>query len=183
MKDQLLRILHDYSQVALLISILTSVLVAVIGILPSFFITAANIIFFGFEKGILISFCGEALGAMIAFLLYRFGLKKNGTPQLNRFPWLQKLLLAEKTDAFLLIFSLRLLPFVPSGLVTFGAAVGRVSILVFSLASSLGKIPALLLEGFSVYEVTRFQWQGKLILILISLAMLIYIFRLLWKKT
>ena len=79
--------------------------------------------------------------------------------------------------AFWLILSLRLIPFVPSGIVTFAAAIGQVSATTFLIASSLGKLPALLLEGYAVYQVTEFGWQGKLILTVVAFAILFGIVR------
>ncbi len=167
------QLLEEYPHLAVIISIFLSVLIAVIGVLPSVFLTAANILFFGFWNGTLISFFGEAFGAAIAFILYRMGFKRLTEQRLYQYPKLNKLLQAQYKEAFQLIFSLRLIPFVPSGLITFAAAVGRVSFPVFLAASSLGKIPALLLEVFSVYEVTHFGWQGKLILVIVG-GMLVY---------
>jgi uncharacterized membrane protein YdjX (TVP38/TMEM64 family) len=163
-KDQLIHLFRDHAQLAIMISLIISILVAVAGIIPSFFVTAANIIFFGFWAGIFISFLGEALGAVVAFLLYRKGFKQIAIHRLQKFPKAQRLLDAEGKEAFFLIIYLRLIPFVPSGLVTFAAAVGRVSALTFIIASSIGKLPALLLEGYSTYQVTAFSWQGKIIL-------------------
>ena len=76
MKETVLHLFEMHPQAAIGISLLLSILVAVAGILPSFFITAANILFFGFWEGTLISFIGEAVGALIAFWLYRKGFKK-----------------------------------------------------------------------------------------------------------
>lgn len=59
-----------------------------------------------------------------------------------------------------------MLPFMPSGLVTLGASIGCISLLNFSLASSIGKIPALLIEALSVYQVIKFNFFGKTILFL-----------------
>lgn len=147
------------------------------GLLPSVFITAANIIFFGFWKGTLISFLGEAIGAGVAFLLYRKGFKRLTEKSLKRYPKLQRLVAAQGKEAFYLIFSLRLIPFVPSGLITFAAAIGSVRFLVFFVASSLGKLPALLIESWSVYEVRAFGWQGKLILAVVAVAILVMLLR------
>jgi uncharacterized membrane protein YdjX (TVP38/TMEM64 family) len=173
-KEAVLNLFHQQPQLALFISLCLSVLIAVIGILPSFFITAANIIFFGFWEGILVSFLGEAIGAIVAFVLYRRGFKKNISAQLQKFPRAQRLINAEGKEAFMLVLSLRLIPFVPSGLVTFAAAVGRILLPTFILSSSLGKIPALLLEGYSVYQVTQFNWQGKIILFVFALVLIYY---------
>jgi len=171
-KDSLVHLFNAYPHLAIAISLLISVLIAVIGILPSVFVTAANIIFFGFWNGTLISFLGEAIGAGVAFVLYRKGFKQRVQKRLQKYPRVQKLVLADDKKAFSLVLSLRLIPFVPSGLITFAAAVGKVSFLIFLIASSLGKLPALLLEAYAVYEVTQFGWQGKLILLVTAIALL-----------
>lgn len=177
MQEQVIRWFNDYPQLAVAISLLLSVLIAIVGVLPSVFITAANILFFGFWPGTLISFAGEAVGAAVAFFLYRFGFKRKTQKGLQQFPKARRLIEATGRDAFLLILSLRLLPFVPSGLVTFAAAIGRVSIILFVIASSVGKLPALLIEAYSVYQVGSGSWQGKLILAIAAVAILIFVIR------
>ena len=174
-QESLLHLFKEYSQLAIFISICISIIVAVLGILPSVFITAANILFFGFWNGTLISFLGETMGAGIAFLLYRKGFKKTAEKKLQKYHQVKRLVEAGNKEAFYLIFSLRLIPFIPSGLITFAAAIGRVAFGVFLLASSLGKIPALLMEAYSVKEVTRFGWQGKFILALVALTLVYWI--------
>ena len=177
MKEALLHFFQQHPNLALFSSLLISVVVAVVGVLPSFFITAANILFFGFWPGVFVSFLGEAVGAVVAFYLYRKGFKKEAAQSLEKYSKAKALLQAENQQAFWLIFSLRLIPFVPSGLVTFAAAIGRVSALTFLLSSSLGKLPALLLEGYAVYQVTQFGWQGKLILTVVALFLLYFVVR------
>ena len=174
MKETVLQLFQQHPQLAFIISLLISIFIAVAGVLPSFFVTAANIIFFGFWQGILISFLGEAIGAVVAFLLYRKGFKKNVAARLQKIPRAQALVNAEGKQAFILILSLRLIPFVPSGLVTFAAAIGRVNLSTFVFASSLGKLPALLLEGYSVYQVSQFNWQGKIILAVVAIMLIYY---------
>lgn len=177
MKEQVLYLFQQHPQLALFISLGVSIVVAVLGLVPSVFITAANLLFFGFWKGTLISFLGESIGALVAYFLYRYGFKKTSQKGLERFPKVKRLVDAKGKEAFLLILSLRLIPFVPSGLVTFAAAVGNASPVIFLTAGSLGKIPALLLEAYSVYAVTQFGWQGKLILALAAVALLYLVLR------
>lgn len=176
MKQDVLHIFSTYPQYALLFSLLLSIIIAVAGVLPSVFLTAANILFFGFWQGTLISFAGEAIGALIAFILYRKGFKKSISTNFKKYPKVQQLLRAEGRKAFSAIVSLRLIPFVPSGIITFAAAVGRVSLVVFFVASSIGKLPALLMEAYAAYEVTSFTWQGKLILLAVGIYFLYLIF-------
>lgn len=177
MKEALLDFFQQHPDLAVAASLLISIVIAILGLVPSVFVTAANLLFFGFWKGIFISFLGEAIGAILAFYLYRKGFKKEATNQLEKYRKIKTLLQAENAQAFWLIFSLRLIPFVPSGLVTFAAAIGRVSTLTFFFASSLGKLPALLLEGYAVFQVTEFGWQGKIILTLTAVGILFFIIR------
>ncbi len=172
MKEAVLHFFQQHPDLALTASLAISIIIAVLGLVPSFFVTAANLLFFGFWPGIFISFGGEALGALVAFYLYRKGFKKEASHRLENHQRIKHLLEAEGWPAFWLIFSLRLIPFVPSGLVTFTAAIGRVSLLTFLFSSSLGKLPALLFEGYAVYQVTEFTWQGKLILTICAFALL-----------
>jgi uncharacterized membrane protein YdjX (TVP38/TMEM64 family) len=114
---------------------------------------------------------------LLLFILYRKGFKKEATSKISQYKTVEALINAENKKAFWLILSLRLIPFVPSGLVTFAAAIGRVTSIVFVIASSLGKLPALLLEGYAVFQVTEFGWQGKVILTVAALAILYFVVR------
>lgn len=53
------------------------------------------------------------------------------------------------------IFQARLLPFIPSGIVTFSSAMSNVSIRVFILATACGKIPSILLEVLVSYNLVN----------------------------
>ncbi len=174
-KQDVLEIFNNYPQYAFLLSISINVLIAVLGVVPSVFLTAANVLFFGFWQGTIISFAGEAIGAFIAFTLYRFGFKKRIQNREQNYPAVKKLLNARGKEAFYAIISLRLIPFIPSGIITFTAAVGRVNSLTFFIASSLGKIPALLIESYVAYQVTNFGWQGKIILLLVGIYLLYHL--------
>jgi uncharacterized membrane protein YdjX (TVP38/TMEM64 family) len=158
---------------AIVISVLVNIIIAILGLVPSVFLTVANILFFGFWQGTLISFFGEAIGAWIAFYLYRKGFKKLTNDREVKHKLLNQLTNAKGLQAFTIIFSLRLLPFVPSGIVTFIAALGKVSTILFVIASSVGKIPSLLIEAYSAYQLIEFSWQGKLILVGIAFILLV----------
>lgn len=180
--DLLLELLPENVIMAVMVSILLNIIIAVAGLIPSTFITAANIIYFGFLTGLVISIIGEAAGAIISFLLYRKGVKaiekKVNKPINNRF--LERLKSAVGLEAIFLVLILRILPFVPSGLVTLAASISKMNIFHFALASTVGKIPALLLEAYSVYYFLswKFQYQiGATVAALIIL--LIY---MVWSK-
>ncbi|WLD95257.1 TVP38/TMEM64 family protein [Alkalihalobacillus sp. AL-G] len=179
MDISILEVLRDNPEFAVLISLFLNIVIAVAGILPSYFLTAANIVYFGFWDGTIISFIGESIGVLIAFMLYRHGFQSALQKKLDRYEQAKKLIEIRGSRAFTAIFSLRLMPFIPSGVVTFFAAIGVVSVWTFFLASTIGKIPALLLEAISVYHIIEWNGIGKMILACMSIALLV----LLWNTT
>lgn len=174
MEADLLSLFEQNKDFAFFISILVNIIIAILGVIPSFFITGANIMFFGFWEGITISFLGETLGAIIAFSLYRKGLKRFVNSGIEKYPKLEKLLDLEGRKAFYTVLSLRLMPFMPSGLVTATASVSKISLALFAISSSLGKIPALLIEGLTVYQVISASWQSKILLLLLGLLIFVW---------
>lgn len=137
---------------AFTISIAISILIAISGILPSFFVTAANILVFGPINGFFVSWLGESIGAIIAFYIYRFGLKEKVEFLGNKYSLIHKLVQSKGIYAGLLVLQGRLLPFIPSGFVTAAASVSQISPIHFMFWTSLGKVPSLLLESLAAFD-------------------------------
>lgn len=162
-----------------LFSIVMNIAVAITGVLPSAFITVGTIAFFDFQWGLFILVIGEAAGAIISFILYRKGISKllsvfsKSSNKKNKF--MQKLKEADGANAFFIVILLRILPFVPSGAVTLTAAFSKMGLLPFSIASTLGKIPALLIEAYSVSQVLTLKTEWQLgIIVLVAIIFLLY---------
>ncbi|KIL50854.1 TVP38/TMEM64 family protein [Jeotgalibacillus campisalis] len=171
-------ILFDWFQhnpsLAIGISLLASVIISVFAFIPSFFLTTANIAFFGFEQGLLLSFAGEVLGAIVSFYLYKKGillLKDRGKAKYVR--WFARFEQVKGVRAFGLVIALRLLPFMPSGLVTLLAATSSMGALSFIAASTIGKIPAVALEA---YGANQLLLLNKNILWLVAASIVIFVF-------
>jgi len=62
-------------------------------------------------------------------------------------------------------------------LVTFLSVVGNMSFLIFFLASTLGKAPAIVLESYSTYQVVNLTLEGKVILAALALILIFYVVR------
>ncbi|WP_347321175.1 VTT domain-containing protein [Rossellomorea sp. RS05] len=139
-QQQTIDLFIAYESIAVVISIALNIVISVLGVVPSVFLTAANLAVFGLWGGIGVSFIGEVFGAIIAFFLYRKGFRQLKDWKGFTHPKVQKLLGASGKESFILILSLRIMPFIPSGLVTFIAAIGKTPWTVFVAASSLGKI-------------------------------------------
>jgi len=150
---------------AILVSVLVNVLISIAGIVPSTFVTAANIVYFGFAGGLAVSIIGESAGAIISFFLYRIGLKKIGeklSGGTHTIKLLEKLKNTKGMEAFILVLLLRIFPFAPSGLVTLAASVSKMSAAAFMVSSTIGKIPALLIESYSVHTVLGWKMEYQL---------------------
>ncbi|MEK3979702.1 VTT domain-containing protein [Psychrobacillus sp. FSL K6-2836] len=128
--------------------------VGAIGFVPSFFITVINIDTMGLVLGSVLTFIGEILGALIGFHLYRWGFSKIRSKWLNN-SFFKAMKKSSPTKVFILIILFRVLPFVPSGLVTGGASLTTISGVRFMIASSIGKIPSVILEVAVVFGVLQ----------------------------
>ncbi|MBU8879166.1 VTT domain-containing protein [Bacillus sp. FJAT-29790] len=186
MEDYLLKWFPANPFLTVIISIGLNIIVAISGILPSAFITAGNIVFFGFKTGLLVSIAGEAAGAIVSFALFRKGLMKFSTrlkkPETKL---LRKLRNTAGGKAVLLVLALRILPFIPSGAVTLAAAFSNMGLLSFSIASTLGKIPSLYIEAYSVDQVLSLKpgWQLGIILLFLIIVSSYYLIRRKRKRT
>jgi uncharacterized membrane protein YdjX (TVP38/TMEM64 family) len=177
-----LEILPNNRLLAVLISLFLNVLISIAGLVPSAFLTAANMIFFGFKLGLMVSIAGEAIGAIISFYLYRRGIEalkgKYGNKGNNRF--LEKLKETSGMEAVFLVFIMRIFPFVPSGLVTLAASMSRMNSVHFAFASTIGKIPALYIEAYSIHAVINLETKFQIAAAVIGLGLtVIYC---IWKK-
>jgi uncharacterized membrane protein YdjX (TVP38/TMEM64 family) len=158
------------------ISVIGNVLIAVTGVIPSAFLTAANISTLGFEGGLVVSIMGEALGAIVSFWLYRKGFSRIKEHIQVKWGWVRKLLerlyKSKGFDAIVIVLILRFIPFVPSGIVTLTSAMGKMNIVTFGIVSTIGKIPALYIEAYGVHQVLAFDTRVQWILVLFFILML-----------
>ncbi|MVP00591.1 TVP38/TMEM64 family protein [Paenibacillus lutrae] len=103
---------------------------------------------FGPVLGGFITWVGSAAASVLMFLFVRYGYQEWGARLLKRSGRLGKVTALFERNAFLAILFARLVPFVPSILINVYSALSRVSLLSYTVASSLGKIPAMLLFAF-----------------------------------
>jgi uncharacterized membrane protein YdjX (TVP38/TMEM64 family) len=171
--NYVLDILNNNSSIAIPISLLISIGISLIGVLPSVFLTGANIVFFGPINGFFISLLGETIGAYITFIVYRLGFKKKIEKFTERNKLISKIVKSDGKEAGLLIFEGRIIPFIPSGVITLAASISNVNVGVFTVATLIGKAPSIALEALISYDIINIydNWI-RLILTLIGLLFL-----------
>lgn len=165
--------LSDHFFLSIIISILLNIFISILGVIPSAFLTAINISLFGFNGSMIIGFIGESLGAAVSFWLYRKGLVKLESKK--KIPEFMRLYQVKNNlKSFILILILRLLPFIPSSVVTLIAALGSINFLNFFIASSIGKIPSLVFEVYSINTALKLVNFPLLFLVCLLIWLLFY---------
>jgi uncharacterized membrane protein YdjX (TVP38/TMEM64 family) len=163
---------------AIVISLLLNVLISLMGVVPSVFLSGANAVVFGLVPGFFISLIGEVLGAGVAFKLYRLGIRKvTSQNKLERFKWLAKLNQLNRRKQFTTILLARLTPFMPSGLVNLVGAMSSIYFVDFMLASLIGKMPSLVLETLVGHDIVYFQenqWRFGIVLFILAVILVGY---------
>ena len=171
--EGILQILNDFSYIAIPLSIGISTLIAVLGVLPSVFITGANIMFFGVYYGFIISLMGEVIGAGVSFYIYRKTFKNKVHTIKGKYRVVDKILESKGNKAGMLVLEGRLIPFVPSGVVTLASSVSNINLSIFLMATFAGKAPSIALEALISYDVININSNlQRLIITLLALVLI-----------
>lgn len=179
--NNVLRLLSEYSQYAIIISILISIIIAILGLVPSVFVTGANLVFFGPFLGFIVSLAGETIGNYISFKLYKKGLKESIEKRFSKYKILEKISESEGNKATFLIFQARVIPFIPSGIVTLAAALSKIDDFRYIFATCIGKIPSIGLEMLVSYGILKSG--GKYIQLIIGVLAVYLIYKTFKKET
>lgn len=180
--ENIIQIFNEYREIAVGISIVISIIIALVGVMPSIFVTGANILFWGPVEGVFISLLGETIGGYITFKVYRLGLKSVSDKIKGKYKIVDKIMASNGMEAGLYIFQGRIIPFIPSGFVTFASAMSSVNGNVFVIATFLGKLPSIALEGLISYDFINIK-ENYIRLGMVIFALIAgFIFRKMTKK-
>ncbi|CCO08140.1 TVP38/TMEM64 family protein [Desulforamulus hydrothermalis] len=168
------QIIQDAGATAILISIVINVAISLAGVIPSVFLTGANMLVFGLYGGFLISWAGEVVGAAISFLLYRWGAKSVAKLSTDQWKLSKTVSSLPGTKQVYFLTVLRMAPFIPSGLINLFGAITTVSFANFIIATTAGKLPALILETAFSYNLVTLSKNYLNLGISILVAVLLY---------
>ncbi len=161
--------LRAYGAWTVAVSIIINIIINLSGILPTVLISGANAVVFGLGGGIVVSWLGECLGTIIAFLLWRSLLQKAARRLICRSPRLSFADEFSGKNGFKAMLVARLIPLAPSGLITLLGAVSSMSFAAMLWATLLGKIPSIALEVLLGHELA-FARDNSLRLLLLLLV-------------
>lgn len=160
---------------AVLLSLLLNTVISVLGVIPSVFLTGANILVFGFWGGFLVSWAGEVVGATVAFMLYRAGIRSVLKVSPGHWRVIKAIGQMPGVKQIYFMSVLRLAPFFPSGVINLFGALTTIPMANFFIATALGKLPALLLESSFSYNVITFERNYINLVISVLVAIALYL--------
>lgn len=138
---------------------------------------------YGTGLGGMLTWTGSTLASILMFLFVRYAYQDWGIQVLNKYKGLGKFTGLFERNAFLMILFARLIPIIPSIIINIYSALSRVSFVGYAIASSIGKIPAMLL--FALIGDSLFTEPRNIIITLlvygIFLAVTLSLYRL-WQK-
>ncbi|MBB6451167.1 putative membrane protein YdjX (TVP38/TMEM64 family) [Geomicrobium halophilum] len=100
---------------------------------------------YGSYLGSLVTWIGSSMASIIMFAFVRFGYQDWGLKLISKYQALSKVTMLFERNAFMTIFLTRLIPIVPSIIVNIYSALSRVTFGSYTIASSVGKIPSMIL--------------------------------------
>lgn len=173
--------LKSFGSSAIVVSFLVLVVFNTVGFLPNFFLFAANGMLFGIVGGTALSWAGECVGAVLGFYLMRTTIREYALSALDRAGYLCQVDDFSSHKGFRAVLLTRMLPYIPSGLITAASALSCISFRDYFWATVLGKLPSSLIEVMVGHDLADFSNHTGRLLFLGALAMGAYGF-VWWSK-
>ncbi|ADC51886.1 hypothetical protein BpOF4_19235 [Alkalihalophilus pseudofirmus OF4] len=138
---------------------------------------------YGPVLGSFMTWVGSSLASIIMFIFVRYGYQDWGLQLLKRYKALNKVTSLFERNAFMTIFLTRLIPVIPSIIVNIYSALSRVKFLSYAIASSLGKVPSMIL--FAVVGNSVVNDPGQLVIIAgfyLLFLLVVYVLYRVWQR-
>ncbi|WP_379966042.1 TVP38/TMEM64 family protein [Ectobacillus sp. sgz5001026] len=157
-RDQFVGIIKEGGMFSIWISMLMVAMGAFFPIVPFPILGGIIGAVFGVWQGALISLAGGMLGTTVFFLLVRYGFRNVTKTYIMKYETIKKYEAIMLKKPFLAVYLSRMIPVIPATVVNMTWALSDVSIYAFFVASSLGKIPNILLVNYAGSIFMHHQW-------------------------
>ncbi|MEH7355863.1 TVP38/TMEM64 family protein [Neobacillus drentensis] len=177
-KDELLHLVKQGGTASIFISMLLVAICVFFPVIP--FPVLAGVIgaVFGAAEGVFISLAGAMVGTMGFFILSRYGFRDFAEENLTKYPKVREYEDFLNRNSFVAILTCRLIPIIPAPVVNIICGLSHVKWITFLIASTLGKIPNILILSyagsiFSNNKLYSFGIYGCYLLIIILINFVI----------
>ncbi|NOU65422.1 TVP38/TMEM64 family protein [Paenibacillus sp. LMG 31461] len=146
-KDEILHWMQ-YGDAPVLLIFMAALGFIIIPVIPYKIVIGMLGFMYGPLTGALISWTAASVASVIVFWLARYLFQKQGRAYLSKYEKVEKIQTAIEKNPFLTILLARLIPVIPQAVVNVVPAITSIPVVTFAVASTLGKIPAMLLFAF-----------------------------------
>lgn len=183
-QEELLVWFQQTKETSIFLTMVIATLFALFPIIPFPIIGGIIGAMYGTFLGGFVTWVGSTLASLLMFLFIRYVFQAIGLKVIHRYEKLDMLTRMFERNAFITILVSRLIPFIPSIIVNCYSAVSRVSFLSYAIASSLGKIPAMLLFAVLGHSFVSSSYEVIIVIGIYAVIILMTIyFYSRWKKS
>nr|WP_263327559.1 TVP38/TMEM64 family protein [Neobacillus sp. Marseille-Q6967] len=157
-KEELLHFIHAGGPLSIFVSMVLVAICVFFPVIP--FPVLAGVIggVFGITQGAVISLSGAMAGTMGFFFLSRYGFRDYARAKLVKYSKVQEYEALLDRNSFMAILTCRLIPIIPAPVVNIVCGLSRVKWTTFFAASSIGKLPNILILSFAGAAFSDNKW-------------------------
>ncbi|MGL5515045.1 MAG: TVP38/TMEM64 family protein [Sporomusa sp.] len=170
--------LRSFGAGAVLVTLILFIVMTFTIVFPFMILSGAAGIVFGLFWGIAISWAGEVIGALFMFLFARYFFRQAVAGWITKSRYLKQVDDYSADNGFKALLIARLLPLAPSGIITAVAAISRISLKDFLLATVLGKLPPVVIKVLLGHDIVFASENSGRLLFIILFVIIVY--GLLW---
>jgi len=170
--------LRSFGAGAVLVTLMLFIVMTFTIVFPFMILSGAAGIVFGLFWGIAISWAGEVIGALFMFLFARYFFRQAVAGWITKSRYLKQVDDYSADNGFKALLIARLLPLAPSGIITAVAAISRISLKDFLLATVLGKLPPVIIKVLLGHDIVFASENSGRLLFIILFVIIVY--GLLW---
>ena len=150
-------------------------------VFPFMILSGAAGIIYGLFWGIVISWSGEVIGALVMFIFIRHFFRQVVKGWIGKSKYFKQVDDYSAANGFKALLIARLLPLAPSGIITAVAAISRMSFRDFFLATMIGKLPPVAIKVLLGHDIV-FAGENMTRLISVLVIVVVVYLGLWWYK-
>lgn len=173
--------LRSFGTWGIIVTLILFIMMTFTIVFPFMILSGAAGIVYGLFWGVIISWLGEVVGAICMFIFARYLFRQLFECWISKSEYLKQVDEYSATNGFKALLIARLLPLAPSGIITAVAAISKISVKDFILATLIGKLPPVIIKVLLGHDIV-FASENKLRLAVIIFSIVIMYLFLWWYK-
>lgn len=173
--------LRSFGSWSIIVTLILFILMTFTIVFPFMILSGAAGIMYGLVWGVLISWVGEVVGAVVMFVFARYFFRVLTESWIKKSPYLRQVDEYSASNGFKALLIGRLLPLAPSGIITAVAAISRISFKDFFLATVIGKLPPVVIKVLLGHDLVFAGENMTRLVIVVMLVVIVYV-GLWWRR-